>query len=140
VPTIGSYFSEPNNRFRVLRSYITHFRLRQNSDNFPPSWNGSQFVWPSAAFPNIVQYATILPEFVGWSTNAYTLDFIITEYYYTIAPSPTRIPNSGLVLRYLWDSVLGAMVLELQKESPDTTQVFNLSGGVGGYWLEPVPD
>lgn len=139
MPTIGSYFSEPSDRFRVIRGWVTHWRLRQNNDNFPPVWNGSQFVWPSVGFPHIVQYATILPEFNPWSSNAYTLDHIITEYYYTSAPSPTPIPNAGLVLRYVWDTTLNAMVLELQKEFPDTVAYFDLSGGVGGYWLDPIP-
>lgn len=139
MPTIGSYTSIPSDRFRVMRSYLTWFKLKQNSDNHPVTWNGAQFVWPSAAFPSIVQYATILPEFMLYSRNAYTLDYIVTEYYYTVSPSPTKIPNAGLIMRYTWDQGKEAMIIELEKESADREQYFALVGGAGGYWLDPVP-
>ena len=139
MPTIGSYTSVPNGRFRVMRSFITHFRVRQNSDNYPVSLVGDQLIWPSAAFPNINQYATILHDWWAWSSNAYTLDYLITEYYYTVSPSPTPIPNAGLILRYVWDPVLNAMILEIEKESANTEQLFSLGGAGGSYWLNPVP-
>jgi len=81
----------------------------------------------------------LLPEFLAWSSNSYTLDYIITEYYYVISPSPTKIPNSGAILRYKWDTPLGAMILEVEKESPDTEITYELESGGGGYWLNPVP-
>ena len=139
MPTIGSYFSEPNDRFSVRRSYITHLRLLQNSDNYPPTLTDNLITWPSAAFPSIVQYMTILPEFILWNSNAYTLDHIITGYWYTVAPSPTPIPNGGAVLRYRWNSSLNAMTLEIEKELANTAVDVVLNGGVGGYWLDPVP-
>jgi hypothetical protein len=139
MPTIGSYFSEPNGRFAVKRSYLTHLRVRQNIDNFPPSFSSGEIQWPSLSFPNIVQFAVLLPEFLPWNSNSYTLDYIITEYYYINLPDPTPIPNAGLVLRYKWDTTLNAMILEIEKESANTAQLYELESGVGGYWLDPVP-
>ena len=139
MPTIGSYTSEPNGRFRVMRSFITHIRVKQNNDNYPVALSGDKLIWPSVAFPSIVQVATILHNWWGWSSNAYTLDTLITEYYYTVSPSPAHIPNSGLVLRYKWDVPLQAMILEIEKEAANTEQVFALGGAGGGYWLSPVP-
>jgi hypothetical protein len=82
---------------------------------------------------------TILPAFVPWSSNSYSLDYIITAYWYTVSPSPTPIPNAGAVLRYRWDSTLAAMILEIEKESANTEVMVSLLSGVGGYWLDPVP-
>lgn len=140
MPTIGSYISEPGDRFALRRSFITHLTLLQNTDNYPPTIVDNIITWPSVAFPSIVQYMEILPQFLEWSSNAYTLDHIITGYWYTVSPSPTPIPNSGAVLRYRWNSSLGAMTLEIEKESANTTLNVNLGGGVGGYWLDPVPN
>lgn len=139
MPTIGSYFSEPNDRFSVKRSYITHIILRQNTDNYPPSLIDNQITWPSIAFPNIVQYMTLLPEFLPWNSNSYSLDYIITAYWYTVSPSPTPIPNSGAVLRYKWNSLVGSMVLEIEKELANTAVLMNIQPSPGGYWLDPVP-
>lgn len=122
-----------------MRSYITHIRVKQNNDNYPVVLIDGQFIWPSIGYPHIVQYATIHPNFLNVNSNAYTLDAIITEYYYTVSPSPTPIPNSGLVLRYQWDYTLDGMILEIEKESADTEQLFTLSGVGGAYWLNPVP-
>lgn len=139
MPTIGSYISEPSGRFAVKRSYLAKLRVRQNIDNFPCSFSGGEIQWPSISFPLIVQTAVFLPEFLEWSSNTYTLDFVFTEYYYQVLPDTTKVANSGLVLRYKWDHPLDCMIIEVEKESANTAQVFDLPGGVGGYWLDPVP-
>ena len=139
IANIGSYYCELGDRFRVMRSYITHWRLFTNNDNAPVTWNGSQFVLPSSAVPGFQMFITILPEFIIPNSNAYTLDKVITEVYYTISPSPTIHPYGAIVLRYVWDTGKNAMVLEIQSEVPDTVKYFNLSGVGGSYWLDPVP-
>jgi len=139
MPTIGSYFSEPNGRFALRRSYITHIVLQQNTDNYPPTLSDNLITWPSLGFPSIVQYMTLLPEFLVWNSNGYTLDHIITAYWYIVLPSTTPIPNSGAVLRYKWRSDLQGMCLEIQKELPNTELIIDLAAADGDYWLNPVP-
>lgn len=123
----------------VKRSFITHLRILQNTDNYPPTIVDNLITWPSASFPTIVQYMTIYPNFIPWNSNAYTLDTIVTAYWYTVSPSPTPIPNAGAVLRYKWNSSLNAMTLEIEKESANTAVDIVLDSGAGGYWLDPVP-
>lgn len=139
MATIGSYFSEPNGRFAVNRAYITHMVVKQNHDNYPPTFGDRTIRWPSVNFPNIVQWLGFLPQWIEPSSNTYSLDAIIQEYFYQVLPSPTPIPNSGLVLRYVWSITLSCMVLEVEKEAADTEAIWDLAGGAGGYWLDPVP-
>jgi hypothetical protein len=82
---------------------------------------------------------TLLPEFLVWSSNGYTLDHIITAYWYIVLPSTIPVANSGAILRYKWRSDLQGMCLEIQKELPNTEWIIDLAAADTDYWLNPVP-
>lgn len=133
----GSVTFDPGGRFVFNRGYISWFEWFLNSDNAGVTFDGTIFTIPSVGFPNVVQYVEIDPAWWEWSSNAYTLDHLVIAYWYIILPSPVEIPNSGLVVHFLWDDDDG-WGIQFQKESPTTHEAFTLEAMPSTYWLYPL--
>jgi hypothetical protein len=67
--------------------------------NSPVTQDGFSFHFPDGGAPYRVFTLTVEPRFWAWSSNRYTLDFVITESYYTEFGVPPQYPVPFL-LRY----------------------------------------
>lgn len=93
--TIGTGAFYPGGRFTFPRSYIA--KVFNCSAGFALSQNGNKFELSfHPAYPSVYHW-TFHPDFWKWTSNAWTLDHIITECYYVDTPSTVQIPlNFGL--------------------------------------------
>lgn len=88
--TLGPGTYHPGGQFAFPRSYLAGVWFQFNA--------GSSVVWTDnfAAVTDVGGVVTagieIAPEAFVWSSNCYTLDFLITQSWYKVAPSPTEIP------------------------------------------------
>lgn len=103
--TIGAGAFYPTGRFTFPRSYIAQvwcctagFTLTQTANEFTLDFR--------PVFPSVYHWR-FDPRFWVWSSNVWTLDHIITDFYYVNPPDPTQIPlNFGLYwVRYAPDHV-----------------------------------
>lgn len=108
-----------------------------NSDNAGVTFDGEIFTIPSAGFPNIVQFVQIEPEWFPWNSHGWKLEELVIAYWYVITPSPTEIPNAGLVVNFLWDASKGWGV-QFQKEFPTNHEAFALEQAPSLYWAHPI--
>jgi len=133
--TIGTVTYSPQGVFSFNRAYITHLDLYTNVDNYP-SLHTNEIRVNSFSFPNIVQYIILKPQVIPWSSNAYTLGWIVDEWYYQTSPFGTHIPYGGLV-KFRWSADTQSRVMMIQTDSPDHHTYFQLAGAPPGYWMPP---
>jgi len=88
--TIGTGFYSPQAKFWFRRSYLRGFSLEVTASGIAIAGNVITFINPG--LPS--QHFTIViePRVFAWSSNAYSLDFIVSESYYQNDPDPTHYP------------------------------------------------
>jgi len=76
-------------------------------------------------------------NFLPWSSNRWTLDFIIEQSYYKVAPSPTENPMD-FTLRYYWSQLALAPAIQFIPFSLGFTQhhFFPLVQASVPYWAD----
>jgi len=96
--TLGSGSYIPGAKFASPRSYLAGIWF-----NFNP---GSTVVWTDN-FAHVTDAGGVVtagvrfaPEFFVWSSNVYSLDFMVIESWYKVAPSPSEIPLPFLLQFY----------------------------------------
>lgn len=134
--TIGTGTFSPMGRFVSPRSYVANiincsagFLLTQNVNKFSLDFRP---VYPS------VYHWTFSLKWWLWSSNAWSLDHIITESYYVNEPDPTQIPlNFGLYWVRQAPSFRPALLFapNLSTVMPIT---FPLPTYPPGYWARPT--
>lgn len=83
---MGSYVPGP--RFAAPRSYWRGIRF--NITGYVVTNVANVYFWTKIIDPNEVWTITLDNRFHMWNSNRWTLDFIITTFYYQIFPDPTR--------------------------------------------------
>lgn len=88
--TLGAGTFYPSAKYSMPRSYVFGVWLSFDAGS-SVVWSGNEvsFVDPSGTVSGKI---SLLPEFFAWNSNVYTLDFLIIESWYSVAPSPTEIP------------------------------------------------
>lgn len=133
--TIGSPTYVPQGVFGFPRSYITHIVAYTNVDN-PATFVFNEIRVNSYSFPNIVQYIEFKTEFIPWSSNHYTLNWILAQWYYKTSPFGVHIPYQGRC-EFTWDASVDSNVLLITTDSPDHKTYFPVQGAPSGYWMPP---
>lgn len=93
MPSIGSVTFIPNARFAFPRSYVDQIRI----DNLYTPFTHVRGFYTStiSAFPGNHAYLMIRDKFWDWSSNNFTLDYIVTQAYSvndaTLVEAPTNI-------------------------------------------------
>lgn len=97
---LGAGTFVPGARFALPRSYWYGVWLSFNSDAVV-SWVGNEvtFLDPPSGVTGLIGFE---PRAWSWSSNCYTLDFLIVESWYRVPPSPTQNPLP-FVLTYFVD-------------------------------------
>lgn len=85
---VGTY---PNGaKFNFPRSYIPTFDVLVDADDVMDS--GGHITFSDPLNPNVQFHIVIWENFYEWTSNKYTIDFVIEESYYQILPAPTLNP------------------------------------------------
>lgn len=82
----GSYL--PQAKFAFPRSYVRGFCVRVNA---PVTFTTNKAIFFDAGAPTRRFTVETDMRFYNWSSNRYTLDFVITESYYQNLPNLTKI-------------------------------------------------
>jgi hypothetical protein len=91
--TIGTGSYNPSPDFAFPRSYVRGIDM-YFGPNALVVWTGNDCFFQDLSNPNVSGHFVILPQFVAWSSNRYTLGFLPQEFYYQVFPDPTEIPAS----------------------------------------------
>lgn len=136
MPAPGGTF-HPSNRFTIPRSYVGGFVLNVTAvvvqtDNL--------FEFTDPLNPNGQFRVRVDPRFWSWSSNTWTLDWIIEESVYRYLPDTTFHPMA-FVLDY-WTRPLGAVptvkFYPFGIVFPDD-HFYPLEGAPPDYWCPPTP-
>jgi hypothetical protein len=86
----------PSAKFAFPRSYVRGFCVRVNA---PVTFTTNKAIFFDAGNPNIRYTIETDIRFYNWSSNRYTLDFIITESYYQTLPN---VAKTAVPYRVTW--------------------------------------
>lgn len=89
--TIGAGVYNPTPGFAIPRSYVLGIDMYFGA-NALVVWNDNVCSFQDLSNPSVSGEFVIAPEFIAWSSNRYTLDFLPVEWWYTVSPDPTKIP------------------------------------------------
>lgn len=93
--TIGTLIYQPQARFEFNRAYVPHFVV--TTGGWPYSFTGFTFRLDVGSPLIFSDFIVFNPKFVVWSSNSYTLDYIVDEVYYTVPGNPTHNPATDVL-------------------------------------------
>lgn len=96
------------------------------------------YLFEEHVFGGVQIYLTFKPEFWAWSSNVYTLDFLIDDYYALLPDHITKINAGDLHLDVGVDA--NHLQFTLAFSSPPFTQYkdFDLLASPGPFWNLPL--
>jgi hypothetical protein len=131
--TIGAGVYSPQSKFSFPRSYVRGISLEVVANGITMVGDTITFINPS--LPSQHFTVVIDPRVFPWSSNGYTLDYVISESYYQNDPDPTEFPMS-FALSYFMPAAR-APYLNFQPFQLNFAQkhYFDLPLAPPGYWL-----
>ena len=137
MPAIA--FSPDNPKFTFIRSYVVNFYVVNGLPGVIDNVGNVVHVHYPVGATYVDAYITLRSVFYPWSSNNYSLDFIVEEEYVTVGVDPTHYHNDYIV-----------------SVGTDLTPPFNpyaalvyvggtiplgikLPPALPGYWLPPYP-
>jgi hypothetical protein len=135
MPT-GTGTFVPNGKFACPRSYWRG--IAHNIAGYTVANVGNVYTWTKNTDPNEVWTIGLDMRFYPWSSNRWTLDHIVTDFYYTIAPSPTQHPQP-YTLYYFIRPGHPSPYIQIRFNNVDFGNLvyFDFPGAPGSYWLPP---
>lgn len=111
----------PQAKFALPRSYIYGVWFSFDTGSVV-NWsaNVADFAGPGGT---VIGRVTFAPEIWAWSSNAYTLDYMIVESWYSIVPNPTQNPLP-FALRQYFDPLNGRPYLLYEPFSTSGSAAF----------------
>jgi len=126
----------PSGQLNLPRSYLTMLKVHTNHVNVP-DYNDGVITWTHSPPDSVIGYTKLKDNFVTWSSNVYSLDYMVEYWYYKILPSPTEYEWGG-ELSIAWDQTVQRMCLVVATTSADTDYYFGLPPAPPYYWAHPV--
>lgn len=128
-------FSYPSGDWNFIRSYIT--RLLITDDPGTISIDDNTITLTIPGYPHYIHVFVINPAIWVWSSNCYTLTFLMVDGWYEFGD--TTHHDFGATLTLLPNPETGFFFLKLDVPgSAEVEHEIPLTGGPGGYWLNPV--
>jgi len=132
VAVIGFPTYLPSPLFAFPRPYVDQVTFHFNAGvTFVQSDN--DFVITDGANPNVHVRATFLPEFWATSSNRYTIDHLLVNWWVYVDPSPTPIPIDFTVT-YFIDPVTIKPEIFVGVPAATTRYTFPLPPAPPDYW------
>ncbi len=129
-PGIISYV--PGGKFWFPRSYFTLLKVHTNHVNSVTYADGL-ITWGHVPPDAVIGYTKIRDQIIPWTSNTYSLDFVVEWWYYMILPSPTEYEWGGEV-SYAFDPVVKQQCLIIATEAGDTDYYFEVPPAPPDYW------
>jgi hypothetical protein len=85
---IGAGTFRPNARFAFPRSF--HRGIVFDIAGYSVTHIANTYHWTKLTDPNEVWTIRLDPRYYIWSSNRWTLDFIVIDFFYEVAPDPTQ--------------------------------------------------
>jgi hypothetical protein len=136
MPAPGGFFV-PNGRFTAPRSYFGAFILNVTA---PVSQSENVVEFTDPGNPNVHFHIKIDRRFWDWSSNSWTLDWLIEESYYYVLPDPTHIAMPFSLSYFIWPAgVVPSVVFQPFGINFLDYHVFPLPPAPATYWMPPLP-
>ena len=126
----------PQSQFRFTRSYITKLKVHTNHVNVP-SYADGLITWVHSPLDAVIGYTKLKDNVVAWSSNTYSLDYLVEYWYYVITPSPTEYEWGG-ELSYSWDDTVKHTCLVVATVAADVDYYFDIPPAPPDYWTHPI--
>lgn len=126
----------PQNQWRFPRSYITKLKVHTNHVNVP-SYADGLITWVHSPPDSVIAYTKLKDVFIPWSSNTYSLDFLVEWWYFQILPDPTEFEWGG-ELSVSWDDTVKRTCLIIATAAADTDYYFDIPPAPPTYWTVPV--
>lgn len=135
MPTGTGHFA-PQGRFAFPRSYI--YYIAWNIENYTVSNVLNVYTWTYIPDPMITHTITLAPKFYPWSSNNFTSDYVIEEYYYQFFPGgPKTYPDFRLDY-YIHPGFKRMGFIFYSADNRFATSIIsNLPTAPSTYWLPP---
>jgi hypothetical protein len=131
MPALGYI---PGDKFAFPRSYIYGIEIRH--DPPAPIWSTNHVEFIIAGFPDALCKVDFAPEFSPWSSNRYTLDFLVTNATYEYPPNPA-VFNLPYYIVYRVVPEVGRGCVQIDVTYGALYTVHALQAAPSGYWLAP---
>jgi len=132
VPILGTPTYLPAGQFAFPRPYVEQVTFHFNSGvSFAQSDN--EFFITDGSNPNVHVVCNWLPEFWATSSNRYTIDHCLVDWWLLIDPSPTPLPLD-FTLTYFIDPVTIKPELFIGVAAATTRYSFALPPAPADYW------
>jgi hypothetical protein len=122
----------PGGQFNFPRSYVTKLKVSTNHVNVP-SYADGLITWVHSPLDAVIAYTKLKDAFLPWSSNTYSLDWLVEYWYYQILPSPVEFEWGGSV-RYAFDVTNECACVVIATEAADTDYFYDLAPAPTGYW------
>lgn len=129
-PGIISYV--PQGKFWFPRSYVTTLKVHTNHVN-SVSYADGLITWGHVPPDAVSGQTKIRDQIIPWSSNTYSLDFVVEWWFYVINPDPHEYEWGGEV-SFAWDGTVKEHCLIVATESGDTDYYFPLPPAPDNYW------
>jgi len=130
--TIGNLIAIPNKSFSFRRSYLTTVSI--SGILGLPVVTGNVWHFPGPVLPNEDYWLIWRDGFLPWTSNMWTLDWIVAEYYHTFTGDPTHYPVD---FSLKWTSPRAGVpsdILNVPFGVSTPPNTFLLEGAPSGYW------
>lgn len=126
----------PQAKFYFARPYITKLKVHTNHVNVP-MYSDGLITWTHSPPDAVIGYTKLRDRCVTWSSNTYSLDFLVEWWYYVITPSPIEYEWGG-ELSYAWDDSIKRTCLVVATAAADVDYYFDIPPAPSTYWTHPV--
>lgn len=132
---LGTPTYTPHAKFWINRGYVQRFAFGFNVGAGIVQ-TGNSFEITDTTNPIVHVHCKIKADWWAWSSNGYTLDFIVEDWWLIIDPSPTPLPLN-FTLTHWWDAPTGKMgvLLYLPGSTHQYPQILPVPPP--GYWWPP---
>jgi len=136
MPAPGGTFN-PNGRFTMPRSYIAAFVLNVDA---PVTQTDNVIEFYDPFNPLVNFHIKIDGRFWDWSSNSWSLDWIIEESWYYVLPSPTTaVMPFTLAYRTFGSLVEPSLVFQPFGIDFIDYHIYTLPPAPPTYWMPPIP-
>jgi hypothetical protein len=122
----------PQAKFWFPRSYVTFLKVHTNHVN-SVSYSDGLITWGHIPPDAVSGQTKIRDQIIPWSSNTYSLSYVVEWWFYVISPSPIEIEWGGEV-SFAYDDFIQADCLIIATEAGDTDYYYALPAAPDGYW------
>jgi hypothetical protein len=129
----GGFTYGQRGQFAFNRAWLWGVDIYANHDHVP-SMVAGRITYHSTAHPTYYGFIKVRDNVWGWSSNAYTMDYLIEYNYYTYPTVPTLWP---IKLSWVIHPSILVPCLQIQTNSPDTHTYLPYPTAGVPYWFPP---